>query len=316
MQKSLKLFACLLLMSGLLIALFIFTTRHAPVSPLAHAPLAPWTAEPVQPLIEQPSLDPAKVALGKRLFEDTRLSGKNNFACSSCHHVSTNGTHPGARRTRLDTPTVFNSALSSRLGWRGMEWTLAQQALATIRSPMVLQGASMAMMVDRLEEDRSLRRAFQDIYGRPIDMDGIVDAIAYYERSLVTPGSRFDLWLTGRRSALNEQERRGYARFKQLGCVSCHQGQNIGGNLLQQHGIFRPLATPEPRILRVPSLRNVATTAPYFHDGSVRHLDQAVRKMAASQLNVDLTEEEVDDIVAFLRSLTGNYAGQKVHGQE
>lgn len=316
LPKLARLLISAALLLGAVIALVLFTTRREPANPLASAPLAPWTSEPIQPLIEVPSLDAAKVALGRKLFEDRRLSGRNNLPCAACHDVGSNGSLSGNRTTRFDTPTVFNSVLSSRLGWQGMEWTLEQQALATIKSPMVSQGVPLQTMIDRLAQDSRLRREFAAIYDRSIDIDGVVDAIAYYERSLVTPGSRFDLWLAGNNSAMNEQALRGYKRFKQLGCVSCHQGQNVGGNLLQKHGIFRPLATPEPRILRVPSLRNVATTAPYFHDGSARTLDQAVKKMAASQLNVDLKPQEVVDLVAFLNTLTGNYAGQKVRAPE
>ena len=141
-----------------------------------------------------------------------------------------------------------------------------------------------------------------------------MDAIATYERSLTTPGSRFDRWLSGEAAALSAEEQNGYRLFKSLGCISCHQGVNIGGNLFQRHGIFHPLASPDPAILRVPSLRNVATTAPYFHDGSAPTLDDAVRKMGKAQLNTLLTDPQVTAIVAFLHSLTGNYRGVPVGG--
>jgi cytochrome c peroxidase len=129
---------------------------------------------------------------------------------------------------------------------------------------------------------------------------------------LITPGSRFDRWLTGDAGALSAQEQDGYRLFKSLGCVSCHQGVNIGGNLFQRHGIFHPLGSPKPEILRVPSLRNVATTAPYFHDGSAATLDDAVRKMGMAQLNATLTDEQVKAIVAYQGAQTGNYRGAQV----
>ena len=116
----------------------------------------------------------------------------------------------------------------------------------------------------------------------------------------------------GRGTALTLQERRGYALFKQFGCVSCHQGRNVGGNLYARQGVFHPLASPQPQVLRVPSLRNVATTAPYFHDGSAPTLEDAVSKMARSQLDWTPTREETQDIVAFLRTLTGQYGGRPV----
>jgi cytochrome c peroxidase len=129
---------------------------------------------------------------------------------------------------------------------------------------------------------------------------------------LVTPGSRFDRWLAGDGSALAPQELSGYRLFKSLGCVSCHQGVNVGGNLFQRRGVFRPLGRPGPVMLRVPSLRNVAETAPYFHDGSAPTLEDAVRRMGAAQLNFNLTDEQISTIVAFLHTLTGHYQGRAI----
>jgi cytochrome c peroxidase len=140
----------------------------------------------------------------------------------------------------------------------------------------------------------------------------LLDAIATYERSLLTPGSRFDRWLGGDSAGLSDQEMHGYRLFKSLGCASCHQGVNVGGNLFQRQGIFHPLTSPNPGILRVPSLRNVATTAPYFHDGSAPTLEDAVRRMAAAQINRTLSEPQVGAIVAFLHTLTGNYRDNPV----
>src|SRR5262249_5575781 len=148
--------------------------------------------------------------------------------------------------------------------------------------------------------------------GRLPDARNIVDAIATFERTLLTPDSRFDRWLRGDASALSAREMSGYRLFKSLGCASCHQGVNVGGNLFQRHGIFHPLASPRPEILRVPSLRNVAATAPYFHDGSAPTLDDAVRKMGLAQLNASLTDQQVKDIVAYLGTLTGSFRGKRV----
>src|SRR6185369_14283459 len=150
------------------------------------------------------------------------------------------------------------------------------------------------------------------VYGRRPDADNIVDAIATFERTLLTPDSRFDRWLKGDANALSPLETNGYRLFKSLGCAACHQGVNVGGNLFQKHGIFHPLAAPSPEVLRVPSLRNVATTAPYFHDGSARTLHEAVRSMGHAQLDLALSDGDVDDIVAFLGSLTGTYQGRPV----
>jgi cytochrome c peroxidase len=155
---------------------------------------------------------------------------------------------------------------------------------------------------------------FYKAYGEAPDRTNVLDAIATYERSLLTPGSRFDQWLSGDTAALTAEEQNGYRLFKSLGCISCHQGVNVGGNLYQRQGIFRPVASPTLEIVRVPSLRNVATTAPYFHDGSAATLGVAVRKMAAGQLDVDLPDQQVQAVVAFLKTLTGKYRGAPIIG--
>jgi cytochrome c peroxidase len=139
-----------------------------------------------------------------------------------------------------------------------------------------------------------------------------LDAVATYERSLLTPGSRFDRWLGGEATAITAEEQRGYRLFKSFGCISCHQGVNVGGNLFERSGIFRRLAGPGPEFLRVPSLRNVATRSAYFHDGSAATLDEAVRRMGRAQLNRTLSDEQIKEIVAFLLTLTGNYRGAPV----
>jgi cytochrome c peroxidase len=155
-------------------------------------------------------------------------------------------------------------------------------------------------------------RQFRDAYGRELDVAALLDAIATYERSLVTPGGRFDRWLGGEDAAIAPEELSGYELFKSLGCISCHQGVNVGGNLFQRHGIFRPIGSPEPALVRVPSLRNVATTPPYFHDGSAPTLSDAVKTMGIAQLGRALTDQQIAAIVAFLNTLTGTYRGQAV----
>jgi cytochrome c peroxidase len=206
---------------------------------------------------------------------------------------------------------VFNSALSFRLGWEGEFRTLEAQAAATLQNPRIM-GSRIDEVVGKLSHDPVLVHQFEMAYGHGPDPQSVLDAIATFERSLVTPGSRFDRWLAGDTAALSAQQTDGYRLFKSLGCVSCHQGVNVGGNLFQRHGIFHPLARTEPEILRVPSLRNIATTAPYFHDGSAPSLGEAVRKMADAQLNSTLTDQQVDEIVAFLQALTGTYHGRPI----
>jgi cytochrome c peroxidase len=166
--------------------------------------------------------------------------------------------------------------------------------------------------VGKLRQDPEAVRQIRDAYGREPDAAALLDAIATYERSLLTPDSRFDQWLAGEVDAITPLELSGYQAFKSLGCVSCHQGVNVGGNLFQRHGIFHPLGSPEPVLLRVPSLRNVATTPPYFHDGSVQTLPEAVKAMGIAQLDRVLSESQITAIVAFLNTLTGKYQGHLV----
>jgi cytochrome c peroxidase len=274
--------------------------------------------EPVSPLPQPARGDPERIALGGLLFADPRLSHDNGRSCTTCHDVGDNGATHRSRDLGLDgkplqlnTPTLFNAAASFRLSWTGKNRSFEEQAKASIESPQIM-GSTLAEAAAKLGADTELARRFEIAYGRAPDESAILDALATYERSLLTPDSRFDRWLEGDAAALTGRELQGYQLFKSLGCVSCHQGVNIGGNLLERHGIFHPLGAPEPEILRVPSLRNVATTPPYFHDGSAATLEDAVQRMGYAQLNTLLQPDEVRDIVAFLNTLTGNFNGRPV----
>jgi cytochrome c peroxidase len=274
--------------------------------------------EPITPIPALPAADPLKVALGERLFGDPRLSRSNTRACVSCHDLKTNGAGRSATEAAPDgsalsfnTSTVFNSALNFRFGWEGEFRSLEAQAAASLQNPRIMD-SRIEEVVGRLSHDPNVVRQFEEAYGHGPDAPSVLNAIATFEGTLLTPGSPFDRWLAGDTTALSAQQLDGYRFFKSLGCVSCHQGVNIGGNLFERHGIFHPLARDDPKILRVPSLRNIATTAPYFHDGSAPSLDDAVRKMATAQLDLALTDQQVDDIVAFLRSLTGTYHNRPV----
>jgi len=277
----------------------------------------PAEQEPITPIPAAQPGDPLKVALGERLFADPRLSRDGTRACASCHDTRTNGADANGRATAIDgtalpftTLTVFNAALSFRLNWEGNYRSLEAEAEATLEGSSM--GGKISQTVEKLRADPNLARAFAEVYGHGPDRASLLDAIASYERTLVTPGSRFDRWLTGDSAALSSEERRGYRLFKSFGCISCHQGVNVGGNLYERHGIFQPLGSPMPEIVRVPSLRNVATRARFFHDGSATSLGEAVRKMAAAQLNRSLSDDQVDSIVAFLETLTGTYRGASV----
>ena len=278
------------------------------------------TEEPITPLPRPPQASPLKIALGKRLFTEPRLSGDNARSCATCHDLARNGasrvqfdTTPRGTLLTFNTTTVFNSALSFRLGWQGKYRTLEEQINALLADPNIMNCASGSAAA-KLAADPIVRHEFEVAYGRGPDAANLVDALATFERSLITTGSRFDRWLRGDANALTVEEVDGYRQFKSLGCIACHQGMNVGGNLYQLHGIFHPLARPDPPLLRVPSLRNVATTPPYFHDGSAPTLEVAVRQMGMAQLNSTLTDRQVESIIAFLRTLTGLYDGKPVGG--
>ena len=209
----------------------------------------------------------------------------------------------------LNTPTVFNASLNFRLNWEGNFRSLEEGAENSLRNPAIM-ASSADEVVRKLRSDPEMVRQFRDTYGREPEVAALLDAIATYERSLVTPGSRFDRWLAGEADAITPDELSGYQIFKSLGCITCHQGVNVGGNLFQRHGVFHPLGSPEPVMLRVPSLRNVATTAPYFHDGSAFTLPEAVKAMGIAQLDRVLTDQQIAAIVGFLNTLTGTYRGR------
>ena len=302
-------FALLILISG--------ATAPAPIFPPAGS-TAIAEQEAITAIPQPPVAMPSKVALGELLFEDSRLSHDGTRACSSCHDTRSNGADRNRRDTAPDgselpfnTPTVFNAALSFRLNWEGNFRTLEAQAEASLDNPGIM-ATSVDEVVGRLNADPETVRRFTEAYGRAPDREVLLDAIASYERSLLTPASRFDHWLDGDSGALSTEEQNGYQLFKSLGCSSCHQGVNVGGNLYERHGIFHPLASPKPELLRVPSLRNVATTPPYFHDGSAPTLSEAVRRMASAQLDRTLSDQQIDAIVAFLDTLTGSYRATPV----
>jgi cytochrome c peroxidase len=300
------------------------------------------TGEPIAPIPTAASLDPAKVRLGERLFGDVRLSQDNKVACASCHRLDRGGADGRVRSIGTDgqpldfnTPTVFNAALSFRLNWRGNFRTLEEQAEAVLLDPRVMD-TNWPALIAKLRADQTYRDQFGSAYGQPPARPLVLDALAAFERSLVTPRAPFDRYLRGERDAIGPDERRGYELFKSHGCVACHQGVNVGGNLFQRFGIFDdPVDIGPPTradlgrfaltgraedrsVFRVPSLRNVAVTAPYFHDGRAATLEQAVAEMARTQLGRVLAPQEIELIVRFLQALTGEYRptiGQETAGQ-
>lgn len=305
----------------------------------APPPLRPSTVvnEPIRPVPEPVGLDPATVALGRRLFHEPRLSGDGRVACATCHPL--NGGGPGAdglaRSVGVDdaigvvnAPTVLNSAFNFRQFWDGRADSLESQIDGPVHDPVEM-ASSWAAIVGELRADDSYRRAFDDLYPDGVKPHNIRHAIATFERSLVTPNARFDRYLLGDGTALSEDERAGYALFKSLGCTACHQGVGVGGNMFQKMGLlgdyfadrgggvtradlgrYNVTGREEDRhTFKVPSLRNVALTAPYFHDGSAETLEAAVQVMARYQLGRSITPEQTDLVVKFLHTLTGDRDG-------
>jgi len=292
--------------------------------------------EPIAPVPRDVALPADKVRLGEMLFEDVRLSRGDKLACASCHQLAEGGDDHRARAPGSDgelvdfnAPTVFNAALSFRLNWRGNFRTLEEQNEVVLLDRQ-LMNTSWAELLAKLRADATYRKAFAAVYGSGPARAHVLDALATFQRSLTTPDARFDRYLRGERDAITPEEERGYQLFKEFGCVSCHQGVNVGGNLFQRFGIFhdpfsersvrtadlgRFTITGEPDdrfVFRVPSLRNVAVTAPYFHDGRAATLEQAIEEMARSQLGRVLSGQEIGLIAGFLRTLTGEYRGRSL----
>ena len=309
-------------------------------SEISHAQLDPpamGSREPIAPIPLTQELDPQRVALGERLFYDVRLSHDHTHACTTCHPLERGGMDGRPRALAANgtlhprnTPTIFNAGLNASFNWDGIANTLEAHAEIVLLNPS-LMNMTWPEILARLSADADYVTSFNAVYAGSLTPASVMDALASFERSLLTPNARFDRYLRGEQHALTAPEQQGYHLFKSYGCVACHQGINIGGNMYQKFGIFadpgdlkssaaavdlgRYAITRVPRdreVFRVPSLRNVAVTAPYFHDGRAHTLEGAVETMARVQLGITLTHEEIGFIVQFLQTLTGEYHGRPV----
>lgn len=308
------------------VALFPRDVERAPVE---ERPFA-FSREVVLPLPPIPRIPKEKVDLGRTLFFEKRLSRDGTISCASCHDPARGGADGlqhavgiGGAEGSVNTPTVFNAALNVLQFWDGRANTLEAQASGPVHNPIEMD-SSWEQVTRKLEADPVYVSAFRALYKDGITADNIVDAIAAFERTLISSGSRFDRYLRGDAAALTESERRGYERFLDYGCASCHQGAAIGGNMLQKFGVladrlqgrkptnadlgrFNVTRRDEDKfVFKVPGLRDVARTAPYFHDGSVATLPEAVIIMGRVQLGRELTPDDVGSIVAFLGALSGD----------
>jgi len=294
--------------------------------------------EPLEALPPVPQLDPRVVALGRRLFHEPRLSGDDKVSCSSCHDLAKGGVDSkplslgvSGKTGLVNAPTVYNSSLNFVQFWDGRAATLEEQVGGPITNPIEM-GSSWSKVLAALQGDPSYVADFGVLPGGVTEAN-VRRAIADFERTLLTRGSPFDRFLAGDEQALSPEARAGYEMFKSVGCIACHQGRNVGGNMFQRFGVlgdyfkdrghvsdadygrFNVTHNESDRyVFRVPSLRNVIHTAPYFHDGSAATLTQAVQVMARYQLGRKLSDEQVTEIIGFLGSLSGEQApaGSKI----
>jgi cytochrome c peroxidase len=310
-----------------------FTLSLALVAAMAGSASAAASSEPIQPIEPAKVRNPALVELGKKLYFDTRLSKSGFISCNSCHNLSMGGTDNlktsighNWQKGPINAPTVLNSSLNLAQFWDGRAADLKAQAGGPIANPGEM-ASNHQLAVEVLRSIPGYVAEFKAAFGsETVGIEEVTKAIAAFEETLVTPNSRFDKWLKGDRKALSKDEQAGYALFKDSGCTACHNGAAVGGNSFQKMGVVEPYKATSPaegRVavtkdeadrfnFKVPTLRNVELTYPYFHDGEAATLKQAVDTMGRIQLGRQFTEEENRKIVAFLKSLTGEQPSFKL----
>lgn len=288
--------------------------------------------EPITPIPSAITIDVRKAKLGYKLFFDTRLSHNNSVSCANCHRLDIGGDDDDAqqstgvnnRKGNINAPTVFNSGLNFTQFWDGRARTLEEQIDGPVHNSTEL-ASNWDEIINKLNQDSSLRKEFSSIYPEGISEYSVKQSIASFERILITPHSRFDEYLRGNPQAISQREYQGYLLFKSYGCISCHQGTAVGGNMYEKMGIIKNYFFDRGNITRVdygrynhtemeehrfefkvPSLRLASMTAPYFHDGSTATLKQAIKKMSLYQLGRIMPEKDVELIEAFIISLTGD----------
>lgn len=296
-----------------------------------------WTNEAIRPVQDSVPVDMRKVILGNLLFHDVRLSADNTVSCSSCHGLNTGGVDNkpfsegvGGQHGGVNAPTVFNALYNFVQFWDGRAATLADQAAGPPLNPVEMACKSFDEICDKLKADAAFSKSFTEVYPDGINEANITNAIQEFEKTLLTPNSRFDKYLKGDMAALTTEELAGYDLFKKYNCATCHVGENMGGQsyelmgikqdyfadrgtelTVEDNGRFKETKNERDRHrFKVPGLRNVALTAPYFHDATQATLEDAVRAMGKYEVGVDLSQQEVKQIVAFLQTLTGEYQGK------
>jgi cytochrome c peroxidase len=336
-MKLIVIVSLMILCSGLFLWWGAFQRAQNLVAPSAKAVESVPTNEPILPIPLDVEVNEKKVALGEKLFNEPQLSRDNTVSCATCHVLSKGGTdlrpHSvgiNGGRGEINAPTVFNSGFNFKQFWDGRAETLEEQIDGPTHNEKEM-GTTWAEITGKLAASPDYTAAFAELYPDGIQSRNVKDAIAEFERSLSTPNSRFDRFLRGDAQALTDEEKEGYQLFKAYGCVSCHQGINIGGNMFQKFGVmdnyfadrggitradlgrFNVTADEADRyVFKVASLRNVALTPPYFHDGSAKRLEDAVSVMGRYQLGRPLSPDEVRLLVGFLKTLSGEYKGKSL----
>ncbi len=279
-------------------------------------------AEPITPIPQSVEVNEQKAKLGKKLFFDTILSADNTISCATCHDLQNGGDDGlkfsfgiGGQEGSINSPTVYNSAYNFRQFWNGRAKDLTHQTYGPIENPVEM-GNKLDKLIVTLNKT-PYKKEFENIYSDGVTKKNIGDAIAEYEKTLITPNSPFDNYLRGDKSAISQNEKDGYELFKTKGCIACHHGVNVGGNLYNKFGVMREVESKrvgryevtknkaDKYYFKVPTLRNIAQTAPYLHDGRYDKLEDVVKFMARYQLGRTVSQEEVDKIVSFLYSLSG-----------
>jgi len=294
-----------------------------------------FAGEPIQPLPLKVEVDERKVALGDRLFHDTRLSADNTLSCASCHGLDKGGTDQEQFATGvndqlgpINSPTVYNASYNHVQFWDGRAADLFEQADGPVTNPIEM-ASNWDQVIGKIKDDPYYTEMFAQLYDDGMTEKNIRDAIATFEETLITPNSAFDKYLMGDKQAVTDEQLRGYTTFVTTGCTSCHMGPALGGLDFQKMGKrgdyfaargteileadlgrFNVTEKDEDRhFFKVPILRNIEVTYPYFHDGTVEKLSDAIDQMATYELDVQLSKPQIADIEAFLLALTGQYKG-------
>ena len=300
---------------------------------------AEFANEPVQPIATLTDLNSDKVSLGDQLFHDTRLSANNTVSCATCHGLETGGVDNlrfsegiHGQIGGVSAPTVFNAHYNFVQFWDGRASDLQAQAAGPPMNMIEMGNKSWDEVIAKLEADEQFTKIFKNVYPEGYTGESITDAIAEFERTLITPDSRFDLYLKGDKTALTAEEIDGYELFKQQDCATCHTGSNMGGYsydlmglygdyfgdrgdsiLTEDLGRFKETKSDfDKHRFKVPTLRNIALTWPYMHDGTAKTLEEAVNVMAVYQNDKPLTDAELTSIVSYLHTLTGKYKGKEL----